>query len=175
MPIYYQKISDTNFKANADFLVKDSKGCNFTLGFLSLALFVTIVLVDRFDTRHPSVFQFFYLAFIPAILLIKRGMANKTIMVINKNGFYYLGELITNWDNFINAVVSQDHRSAVYYLHDDFVLLIRYYKPGQPGYYGRKISLDSRLDKAEEEIMAAIKFYYQHSKSPANSEPSRTS
>lgn len=42
--------------------------------------------------------------------------------------------------------------------------MIKYSKEGQSGYYGRKIPLTDTQDKAEEEIIAAIKFYHTHSK-----------
>jgi hypothetical protein len=40
--------------------------------------------------------------------------------------------------------------------------MIKYYKDGEPGYYGRKIRLTDTQDKSEEEIIAAVKFYYKN-------------
>ena len=39
-------------------------------------------------------------------------------------------------------------------------MMIRYYKSGEDGYFGRKIPFTDTQDKSEEEIIAAIKFYH---------------
>jgi hypothetical protein len=165
MPIYFQKISEKRFKADGEFLVKDSKGCNMVVGLLFLATFATTVYIDRFDTANPSVYQLLYLSVLPGLYLLKRAFVNKTLMAINRTGFYYLGELVTNWKNFIDAVVKQDeeNRKWPYDLTDRFMLMIRYYKDDEPGYFARKFLMTAVMDKSEEEIMAAIKFYYNHS------------
>lgn len=96
-----------------------------------------------------------------AIGTLMRPSGNTTIMKINKTGFYYYGELITDWAHFISEEFIDDgpSRRGV----DQFYLLVKYYKEGQPGYYGRKIRFTNTQDRSEEEIMAAIKFYYKNS------------
>jgi hypothetical protein len=91
-------------------------------------------------------------------------MVNKIIMTINKKGFYYLDELVTNWHNFIDAFVTQDeeNRRIPYDVTDRFMLVIRYGKIGHTGFFIRKILMTATMDKSEEEIVAAIKFYYEH-------------
>jgi hypothetical protein len=42
------------------------------------------------------------------------------------------------------------------------MLVIRHGKIGSSGYFIRKILMTAVMDKSEEEIMAAIKFYYNH-------------
>lgn len=168
MPIYFQKISNKNFDPNGDFHVKDSKGCNMTVAILFLAAFVLTVCIDRFDTDHPSVYQLLYLSIVPAVYMIRRSIINKTIITINKTGFYYFGELVTNWKNFIDASVTQDeeNRRIPYDVTDRFMLLVRYFKEGESGYFGRKFLMTAVMDKSEEEIMAAIKFYYEQARRP---------
>jgi hypothetical protein len=164
MPIYFQKISTSNFNPDGNFYVKDSKGCNMTMGFLFLVAFLLTVYIDRFNTNDLSIYQLFYLSIIPGVYLIKRGMINKIIITINKSGFYYFDKLITDWNNFIDAFVAQDeeNRRIPYDVTDRFILVIRYGKIGHTGYFGRKIVMTATMDKSEEEIMAAIKFYYEH-------------
>ena len=168
MPIYFQKVSDKNFNPDREFYVKDSKGCNMIVGILFLAAFVLIICIDRFNTAHLSVYQLLYLSILPAVYMIRRSIINKTIMTINKTGFYYLGELVTDWKNFIDASVSQDeeNRRVPYDITDRFMLLIRYGKEGEPGYFGRKFLMTAVMDKSEEEIIAAIKFYYEEASKP---------
>jgi hypothetical protein len=100
--------------------------------------------------------------------MIRRSIINKTIMTINKTGFYYLGELVTDWKNFIDASVSQDeeNRRVPYDITDRFMLLVRYSKEGESGYFGRKFLMTAVMDKSEEEIIAAIKFYYEQASKP---------
>ena len=89
-------------------------------------------------------------------------------MTINKTGFYYLGKLVTGWKNFIDASVTQDeeNRRIPYDITDRFILLVRYYKEGEPGYFGRKFLMTAAMDKSEEDIIAAIKFYYEKASEP---------
>jgi hypothetical protein len=72
--------------------------------------------------------------------------------------------MITDWNNFIDAIVAQDeeNRRIPYDVTDRFILVIRYGKLGHTGYFARKILMTATMDKSEEEIMAAIKFYYEH-------------
>lgn len=164
MPIYFQKISIKNFDVAGNFYVKDSKGCNITMGILFLAAFILTACIDRFNTNEFSIYQLLYLSIIPGVYLIRRGIVNKIIMTINKSGFYYLDELITGWDNFIDAFVTQDeeNRKIPYDVTDRFMLVIRYGKMGSTNIYARKILMTAVMDRSEEEIIAAIKFYFNH-------------
>src|SRR5215203_619677 len=84
MPIYLQKVPDKNFDAEGSFHVKDSKGCNLTMGLLFLAAFIITVYMDRFNTHSLSIYQLLYLAIIPGVYPLKTGMVNKTIITIKQ-------------------------------------------------------------------------------------------
>ena len=159
MPILLQKISDENFEADSDFKVKESKGCNMTMGVFLMLVTIVIVYIDLSGQLGGPILKIFYLLIIPAVLFIWRGTVNATVITINKIGFFYGGELLTTWDNFIDAVVTQEDKILM--IQDNFLLFIKYYKEGSQGYFGRKIPLTNTQDKAEEEIIAAIKFYYR--------------
>lgn len=152
MSHYFQKISDDQFNFESDFLVRESKSMNSVVGIFllifSLATFFMSVLMGAFVLLF-------------AIGTLIRPSGNITIMQINKTGFYYYNELVTDWDHFISEEFIDDgpSRRGI----DQFYLLVKYYKEGQPGYYGRKIRFTDTQDKSEEEIMAAIKFYYLNS------------
>jgi len=101
-----------------------------------------------------------------AIGALVRTSKNIVIMKINKTGFYYYGQLITDWDHFISEEFIDDvplPSTTSTGIQDRFYLFIKYYKDGKPGYYGRKIRLTDTQDKSEEEIIAAVKFYYKNS------------
>jgi hypothetical protein len=152
---YFQKISDDHFNIETDFLVKESKNMNLVVGVLififSIASFSMSIIMGG-------------LVLLFAIGTLMRTSKEIIIMKINKTGFYYYGKLITDWDHFISEEFIDDGpaspRSGA---KDQFYLLIKYYKEGQPGYFGRKIRLTDSQDKSEEEIIAAVKFYYKNS------------
>jgi hypothetical protein len=87
-------------------------------------------------------------------------------MTINRNGFFYYGTLITSWGNFISARFHDDiplpsNNSVA--VSDKFYLVLRYYKDGRQEIYERRIRFTNTQNKSEEEILAAIRFYYKNS------------
>ena len=79
-------------------------------------------------------------------------------MVINKNGFFYKGKLITDWKLFYDAVVFEKPRGRR--IKDSFVLDLRYYSSDYSLIYTKRIPLTNFQDKGDEEILEAIQFYY---------------
>jgi hypothetical protein len=114
-------------------------------------------------------------SFVPlAVLISVFGVAsllasrkNKVVMTINRDGFFYYGSLVTNWTNFVSArfvdEVPQLSKSSLG-ISDQFYLAVRYRKEAGGACFERKIALTNTQDKAEEEIMAAIRFYYENSR-----------
>jgi hypothetical protein len=152
MAVYFQKVLDDQFNPSSDFIVKESLGVNLITGIFFLVLAFAFVFISWYG----------WFMVISVLAFIARGFQNKTIMVINKNGFYYYGELLTDWDHFISEEFIDDGPSLSWGTSkDQFYVLIKYYKDGQPGYFGRKIPFTDSQDKSEEEIIAAIKFYYK--------------
>lgn len=128
-------------------------GLNLVTGIFFLILALAFASMSRYGL----------FLIIPALAIIVRGFRNRIIMVINKNGFCYYGQLLTDWDHYISQEFIDDGPSmSGSGAKDKFYVLIKYYKEGQPGYYGRKIRLTDSQDKSEEEIIAAIKFYYKN-------------
>ena len=155
MAAYFQKIPDDQFNYETDFLVKESKTMNLIIGIFLLIFSLTAFFMAVLAGGLILLF---------AIGTLMRTSKNIIIMKINKTGFYYYGELITDWNNFISEEFIEDgpaspRRGA----KDQFYLMIKYYKDGEAGYYGRKIRLTDSQDKSEEEIIAAVKFYYKNS------------
>jgi hypothetical protein len=151
MAVFFQKISDDQFNLESDFVVKESKNMNLIIGIFFL--------VFSLATFQMSVLMGCLTLFF-AVGTLARSAKNITVMTINKTGFYHYGELITDWDHFISEefIDGLSRRGQ-----DQCFLLIKYYKDGESGYFGRKIPFTDTQDKSEEEIMAAIKFYYTNS------------
>ena len=93
--------------------------------------------------------------FIGALTFIIKGFIHQTIITVNKNGFYYLSTLKTNWKNFISAEVIEEEKTGSY--QDNFVLLLRFYKEGEEGYFETKIPMRNTFNRSGEEIIAAMR------------------
>jgi len=154
MPVFFQKISDDQFNAESDFVVKESKKIHLIFG-----IFFFVISLAGFS-MSPIISGFGLLIAIAALV---RSSKDQTIMKVNKNGIYYYGQLVTDWNHFITLEFKDEIPTPSYGtdgINDEFSLMIKYYKDGFPDYYGRKIRLTNSQDKSEEEIIAAIKFYY---------------
>jgi hypothetical protein len=154
---FFQAVAEDQFQANGDFVVKESKQMRRIIGvfFFILSLFM---LKD-----------FLWLGLLVGAVGIGAlivSMRNETIMTINRDGFYYYGKLLTSWTNFLSAEFLDElpvQTSSSAGLSDQFFLYMKYYKDGQPGCFALKIPLTNTQDKAEEEILAAIRFYSRNS------------
>lgn len=153
---------------HSSFVVKESVVLNLVIGVVSLVMFLSAF----FEPVTDEGFQFkvTYLMLVPAVLFFIKGLSNRTCMVINRQGLYHYGKLVTNWDNFIDAVVTQDPRPGS--IQDRFVLLVRY-RMYETRVFQSKIALPNTQNKAEEEIIEAIRFFSTRAwKTPAVSERS---
>lgn len=112
-------------------------------------------------------------AIIPAILLAAFALAillasrkSRTIIFIGRDGLFFEGNLMTTWSNFVSASfldqVPQLSKSSLG-VSDQFYLAVRYRKEAGGAVYERKIPLTNLQDKSEEEILAAVRFFYQNS------------
>jgi hypothetical protein len=132
-------------------------GVNFFVGLVFLAMFISAFFNNDPDAKGGFVFNFFYLAIIPAIIFFRKGLTNKICIVIDRKGIYHFNELITTWENFIDARIDQDQK--VLSIQDNFVLFVRYRHDGNK-IFQNKIPLRNTQNKAEEEVIEAIRFFY---------------
>jgi hypothetical protein len=154
---FFQKVSEEQFSADADFVVKESKKMRLIFGIFLLA-FAAVIAKDY-------IWMALVVA-IPGTASLLASTRNQVIMKINKTGFFYYGKLLTDWNHFVSAEFMDEMPvllSGSAGLSDKFSLYIKYYKLDQPGCFGRKIPLTNTQDKSEEEIIAAVRFYYRNS------------
>jgi hypothetical protein len=148
---------------NNEFTVKESTTTNLLIGLFFLVLFLFVLTNFLSDTRsynddkRNNLYAIISMTLLPAIIFLIKSYLNQTIMTVNKDGFYYLGILKTNWANFISAEVTEEEKVGSY--QDNFVFILQFYKPGEEGYFVTKIPLKNTLDKSGEEIIAAIKHF----------------
>lgn len=146
-------------KSNEDFLVRENAGLNLLIGAAFLLMFI-ITLNDKVDAESQQGYHFkaMHLALLPAVFFILRLLEDKrTIFRINKRGIYYYGQFVTGWDNLIKTWYGEEQVTES--IQDNFMLYVRYQK-ADGKIYQCKFPLTNTQDKAEEEIVTAIKFYF---------------
>ena len=151
-------MNESKLNADADFIVKESKATNYAVGIVLVA--VLFISLSVGDFGWGNYLDGLLLLLIPGAFYLARAKRNPTIIKINKSGFYYAGKLITDWEHFYSAVLSQDDEQ-VGSIKDDFILILKYYSLNNDRMYKMTIPLTNTQDKAEEEIMSAIDFYYK--------------
>jgi hypothetical protein len=154
-------MSEPKLNTEDNFLVKESKTINFIAGGALLAVFFVSFMFGDYGWSNFLIATCMFL--IPGAIAIARGSRNTMIIKINKIGFFYAGQLITEWNLFYDAVV-QD-KMAVGSYKDNFVLDLRYYSADYSLLYTKSIPLTNTQDKSEEEIIEAINFFYSASRS----------
>src|SRR5438270_7053279 len=96
---------------DSNFIMRESKSLNLIAGVVLLVV-ALLVLYNIFTDYHFDKIGIYkkmlLLSLIPGILYIWKGLQNNILLTINKNGIYRCGTLLTTWDNFINAQITQD-------------------------------------------------------------------
>lgn len=146
--------------AEEDFIVGESKGMKIFLGIACLVVFALSFFAGGEASTDKLSLPVLFL--IPAVYFLLSLRKNDPIIRINRTGFYYHKELITRWSEFKSANVVEEPRLAS--ISDNFVLILEFYVPGKAGLSTKKIPMKNTHDKAEEEIIAAIKFFLNNSK-----------
>ncbi len=145
------------------FNVKESKGVNIIASIVFWIMFFSAVNYNEFEETTPRTsVRLFYITIVPAIVFLLKSVNKKSIIEINKTGFYFHGALVTNWDNYISVRYAQEEK--VMSLTDNFVLFIDYYNQEKGMRYVSKIKMSNTQNKSEEEIIAAIEHFHTLSK-----------
>jgi hypothetical protein len=90
---------------------------------------------------------------------IAKALHNNEALRIDCIGIYQRKKLVTDWDNFLEAWITHDEVAGS--IRDNYILIIRYFKPGfEGGNFKRTILLDNTQDKSEEQILETIRRFY---------------
>ncbi len=146
---------------DTEFVVGEEKVLVYVMALLFFALFVYAV-IDAFlkeFTNLTYISYLFALALLPALYFFKKGKSNVIQIRINKTGIYQKEKLITGWANFLNAFITQ--KEKVISIQDNFLLVIEFTKEGNDKGFRRKIPLTNTQNKSEEEVLEAVKFFWQ--------------
>ncbi len=136
------------------FIVKESVGVNFVAGLVFVAMTVTAFL---YNDLKGFEYLGLLITLIPGVYFFVKTFNKTIILEINEKGIFFHGKLLTNWENFISA--NYDQKDVLLSLQDNFYLQVDYIKPGTGMQYTSKINLPNTLNKAEEDIIAAIKVF----------------
>lgn len=146
---------NTSYNKNLKpFIVKESVGVNFVAGLVFVAMTVTAFL---YNDLKGFEYLGLLITLIPGVYFFVKTFNKTIILEINSKGIYFHGKLLTDWDNFISA--NYDQKEVLLSLQDNFYLQVDYIKPGTGMQYTSKINLPNTLNKAEEDIIAAIKAF----------------
>jgi len=133
--------------------------------FFGLFLYGAIDALLQHFTNLNYLNGLFAIALLPAILFFRKGRNKKIYIRINKTGIYQDEELVTGWAHFLNAYISQKETKYIS-IQDNFILVLEYLKEGQQKGFRRKIPLTNTQNKSEEDVLAAVKFFWkEHSRS----------
>lgn len=158
------KVEKNTLSNDSNFVVKESRTVNLVFGILLLILSAIILYHIAFDYHRDQMMRYkkmLSLSLVPALFFMLRAYMRRELFLINKSGIYRCNALVTNWNNFIKANITQEAITGSY--QDNFVLIIEFYKKNEEGYFVRKMKLPNTMDKSEEEILEAIRYFSQFS------------
>ena len=148
---------------DSEFIVGEEKVLVFILATLFFGLFM-YGLVDAILQHFKNGTYLRYLcafALLPAIYFFKKGMSNRIYIRINKTGIYQDEILVTRWADFLKAYVNQKEKTRLIEIQDNFQLVVEYMKDGEDKGFRRKIPLTNTQNKSEEDVLAAVMFFWK--------------
>ncbi|MEO8768791.1 MAG: hypothetical protein ABI402_01855 [Ferruginibacter sp.] len=155
--MFYSKL---DLSPDSIFTVKSSFFLNM---FIAICLYFFAITIFVYFPKDDFILGAF--AIIPAIILTVVAFRRRTIMTIDKTGFYFLKDLVTDWDHFYHAHLKQViPEGSDTNTRDCNLLILEYYKGSTGDLYKMTIGLTVTQDKSEEAILAAIDYFYELSK-----------
>lgn len=155
-------MAKTPLTKDSQFTVGEEKIINYVMAIFFVALFV-YGLYDAIRRHFVNIdYQsiIFAVAILPAIYCIRRAKSPRIYIRINKTGIYQDEKLLTSWENFLNAFVTQKEKKRIIEIQDNFLLVVEYRDAKDPKQGRRKkIPLTNTQNKSDEDIMDAIRFF----------------
>lgn len=146
---------------DSEFTVGEEKILNYILGLLFLGLFAYGV-IDAVKRNFKNIdYQsyVFALAIAPAVYCFARAHSKRVYIRINKKGIYQDGKLVTDWLNFLRAYLDQKEKTGFFNIKDNFLLVVEYKKDNKG--FRHRIPLTNTQNKSEEDVLAAVNFFYK--------------
>ena len=147
---------------DGQFIVGEYKLMHYFMALFFLALF-GVGLYDAIARNFRDIdYQsyVFALAIIPAVMILIKVRKGTIYIRINSKGIYENERLVTQWPGLLNVTLTQEEKKGIYDLGDKFILLLQYTKSGETKPLIRKIRLTNTQNKSEEEVLAAVKWFW---------------
>ncbi|TCZ64707.1 hypothetical protein [Flaviaesturariibacter aridisoli] len=145
-----------NLQPEGAFTVGEERGLSVALAVVFAGMFLYAV-ADIFRNPDAGINnRLLLLAVIPAFIFFRKIRSKLVIMKIDAAGFSYYGRRLFTWPQFVSAKVVEEGGTSRF--SDNFKLHLKYYRE-DGNLYHRKLPLSNTQNKAEEEIIAAIRFY----------------
>lgn len=147
---------------DGQFLVGEYKLMHYFMALFFLALF-SYGVYDAWSRDFKNIdYQsyVFALGIIPVVMILLKLRKGTIYIRINNKGIYKNERLVTPWSGLLTVTLTQEEKKGIYDLGDKFVLLLQYCKPGETKPSLRKIPLTNTQNKSEEEVLAAVKWFW---------------
>jgi hypothetical protein len=148
--------------SDGQFIVGEYKLMHYFMALFFLALF-GVGLYDAISRNFRDIdYQsyVFALAIIPAVMILIKVRKGTIYIRINSKGIYENERLVTQWSGLLNVTLTQEENKRLIEVNDKFILLLEYQKPGESKPIRRKIRLTNTQNKSEEEVLAAVKWFW---------------
>ena len=159
--ILKQVMGEIPLNKNNEFIVGEDKVLDYVMAsvFLALFLYGTIDAILNHFTKFTYLNFIFGIALAPALIFFAKARNKRIYIRINKTGIYQDEELVTVWSNFLKAYL--DQKEIVLSIQDNFILVVEYLKDGFDQGFRRKIPLTNTQNRSEEDVLAAVKFFWE--------------
>ncbi|MBI3139267.1 MAG: hypothetical protein HYZ15_11850 [Sphingobacteriales bacterium] len=147
---------------DGQFLVGEYKLMYYFMALFFLALF-SYGVYDAWGRNFTDIdYQsyVFALGIIPAIFILIKVRKGTIYIRINAKGIYQHERLVTTWANLRHAALTQRNKKYMFEQGDNFVLLLDYQSPAAAKLVRRSIPLTNTQNKSEEEVLAAVKWFW---------------
>jgi hypothetical protein len=144
---------------DSQFTVGEEKVLVYILAAVFTGLFL-FVMINGLVKKQTTSALLSVLLLGPAFFFFRKGRSNRIYIRVNLKGIYLDERLLTNWENFIKAYLTQ--KETVLTIQDNFMLVVEYRKKDDPKTgIRKKIMLTNTQNQSEEDVLAAIKFFWK--------------
>lgn len=134
------------------FEVKESKMLNYIIAFVMAAIALGILLMNS-----PCTLILTIMSAVTSIVFFKKGSKRAVYMLINHDGIYYQNKLITNWNDFENAILDEEENLREIKTVYTITIFYRDTHSGKTSNF--YMVLPDTINKSGEEIIEAMKNY----------------
>ncbi|GAB4092973.1 hypothetical protein [Flaviaesturariibacter terrae] len=145
-----------NLQPDGAFTVGEERGLAIMLSVIFSGMFLYAVADIFINPDAPFNNRLLLIAVVPAYIFIRKIRSKLEIMKIDAAGFTYYGKRLFTWPQFVSGQVVEE--PGVSRFNANFKLHLKYYRE-DGNLYHRKLPLSNTQNKAEEEIIAAIRYY----------------